>query len=135
MSLGFAMSKIAGTLAVIVITLLLGYFLFVYGQSTMNNQYASVSVQASIFVNPSTGQTYLSYSLQNNGNIEVVIKNIQTGNETINVDIALPPGQTYQNTTAFPIIAQPGSYYTIIFQGVTATGEPFSVTENVLASD
>ena len=137
-------SSILGTVIVLAITIALGALLYAYANGMFSNltQNANVNAQAQIIVNPSTDQAYLQYSLINNGNLQVNITSIEIDNQPIkSVNIVLNPGETYQNitmltTTANPSITfQAGSYYTVIFIGHTATGKPFSIALNVLASE
>ncbi|BFH74422.1 hypothetical protein SJAV_23660 [Sulfurisphaera javensis] len=135
-------SSILGTVIVLAITIALGTLLYAYANGMFGNltQNVNVNAQAEIIVNPSTNQSYLQYSLTNDGNIQVTITEILiNGNSTpLNSgNIILNPGQTYQNVTKIQsgINIQPGSYYTVIFLGKTATGKPFSISLNVLASE
>ena len=137
-------SSILGTVIVLAITIALGGLLYAYSNGMFSNltQNANVNAQAQIIVNPSTGQAYLQYSLTNNGNLQVNITSIDIGNQPIKtVNIVLNPGESYQNVTTLPSTAnsnatfQAGSYYTVIFIGHTATGKPFSIALNVLASE
>lgn len=132
-------SSILGTVIVLVITIALGSLLYAYSNGMFGNltQNVNVNIQAQIITNPSTGQAYLQYSLTNNGNLRVNITSIEIGKQPVqNFNIVLNPGQTYQNITVLPstLGIQPGSYYTVIFAGQTATGKPFLEALNVLAS-
>jgi len=130
-------SSILGTVIVLAITIALGALLYAYTNGMFGNltQNVNVNAQAQLIVNPSTGQAYLQYSLTNDGNIQVDITSIVINGNAMSVNIVLNPGQTYQNVTTLTGTYQPGSYYTVIFEGHTATGKPFSVAENVLASE
>ena len=130
-------SSILGTVIVLAITIALGALLYAYANGMFGNltQNVNVNAQAQLIVNPSTGQAYLQYSLTNNGNIQVNITSIVINGNAMSVNIVLNPGQTYQNVTALVGTYHAGSYYTVIFEGHTATGKPFSVAENVLASE
>ena len=71
-------SSILGTVIVLAITIALGALLYAYANGMFSNltQNVNVGAQAQIIVNPSTGESYLQFSLTNNGNIQVIIYNI-----------------------------------------------------------
>lgn len=129
-------SKVFGTLIIITITLLLGFFLYVYSNNTfVGNSSSSVlpiNTQVGMFINPSTGEGYVTVFLQNNGNSEVKISSIAINNYTMSVGIILPPNSTYQNV--FPTVfgLQPGIYYTVVFHGFYGN-RSIVITQIVLA--
>ena len=67
------LSSILGTVIVLAITIALGGLLYAYSNGMFGNmtQNANVNAQAQLIVNISTNQSYLQFSLQNNGNIQV----------------------------------------------------------------
>lgn len=129
-------SPILATVLLIAITLALGGLLYAYVNGMFNNlaQTVSVNAQAEIIANPSNGESYLQYTLKNDGNIQVTITKIIVENEAMNVNIVLTPGETYQNVTSLNGNYQAGVYYTVIFQGQSATGKPVSIALDVLAN-
>lgn len=130
-------SSILGTVIVLAITITLGALLYAYATGLFSSmtQTVNVNIQANIIVNPTTNQAILSYTLQNNGNIEVNITSIVVNGQTIPVHIVLIPGQTVSNVTALPGSYTIGDYYTVIFEGQTAAHKPFTQALNVLASE
>ena len=133
------LSSIMGTVIVLAITIALGALLYAYANGLFGilTQNVSVTAQAQIIVNPSTGVAYLEYSLTNNGNLRVTVTEISVnGNVVNNTAITLIPGQTYSYVQVLPssLGVQAGEYYTVIFMGLTSTEKPFSITLNVLAS-
>jgi len=131
------LSSILGTVIVLAITIALGGLLYAYSNGMFGNmtQNANVNAQAQLIVNPSTNQAYLQFSLQNNGNLQVQITSITVNGQTLSTSIQLNPGDSYQNVTSLSGTFTPGSYYTVIFSGKTATGKPFSSVQNILASN
>lgn len=134
-----AISSILGTVIVLAITISLGTLLYAYSNGMFGNltQNVNVNAQAQIIVNPSTNQAYLQYSLTNNGNLKVYISSIEIDGVSVKgTIISLNPGETYQNVTPVTNMnIQPGSYYTVIFVGKSATNKTFSIALNVLASE
>lgn len=134
-----AISSILGTVIVLAITIALGTLLYAYSNGMFGNltQNVNVNAQAQIIVNPSTNQAYLQYSLTNNGNLKVYISSIEIDGVSVKgTIISLNPGETYQNVTPVTNMnIQPGSYYTVIFVGKSATNKTFSIALNVLASE
>ena len=130
-------SSILGTVIVIAITVALGALLYAYstGMFSSLTQSNNVEAQAQIIVNPSSGQTYLQYTLQNTGNIEINISTIKVGNVTVPAHILLIPGNTVTNVTTLSGNFTIGSYYTVIFIGQTTSHKPFTQALNVLASE
>jgi len=141
-------SSILGTVIVLAITIALGALLYAYanGMFTSTSQTNSINIQAQIIVNPSANASYLQYSLQNTGSLQVNITSISiqgatagtggsTSGSTISTKIVLAPGDTISNVTALSGTFTVGKYYTIIFSGKTATGKPFSEGLNVLATE
>lgn len=138
-------SSILGTVIVLAITIALGALLYGYANGMFSNmsQNSNVNAQVSLIVNPSTGGAYLQYSLQNNGNIKVTIYSITVngGGNILANNITLLPGDSYQNVstlttgTTTGVSFQPGSYYTVIIYGVTATHKAITIAQNVLASE
>ena len=139
-------SSILGTVIVLAITIALGVLLYGYahGMFSSLSQNADVNAQASLIVNPSTGQAYLQYSISNQGNLKFNITQIliegpglSASGYSISTSITLIPGNSYTNVTALPstVTIQAGSYYTVIFEGYTSTGKPIQIAQNVLASN
>lgn len=131
------LSNILATVLLIAITIALGGLLYAYSNGMFGNltQNVNVNAQAEIIVNPSTGSAYLQYTLTNDGNIQVKVTSITVNGVSISPGITLSPGETYQNVTTLSGTFTPGTYYTVIFQGQTTTGKPFTVALNVLASE
>jgi len=133
---GNVLSKVFGTLIIIAITLLLGFFLYVYSNNTfIENSTSSVlpiNMQVRIFTNPSMGQGYATVFLQNNGNSQIKISSIAINNYTMGVNITLPPNSTYQNVFPTAFSLQPGIYYTVVFHGLYGN-RSIIITQNVLA--
>lgn len=136
--IGRALGAIGGALIIITITLIFGSSLFNYVSGLFVSASANVvvSAQAQIFINPSSGQGYMTFTIKNNGNVEINLTTIQINGQKINENISLSPGDSYQGIIPLPqnLGVQPGAYYTVIFSGKAITGKPFATTINVLAS-
>jgi len=136
--IGRALGAIGGTLIIIAITLIFGSSLFNYVSGLFASASANVvvSAQAQIFVNPTSNQGYMTFTIKNNGNIKITLTTIEINNQKINENISLSPGESYQGIIQLPqsFSIQPGAYYSVVFSGKAADGSPFATTINVLAS-
>lgn len=119
---------------VIVLGLVLGFFLYENGYLYfLNSNQNNVNVEAQIIYNPSTGQAYLGYTIQNNNNIAINITSIYINNYKLNNgSIIVQPGSQYQEIISLPLNIQPGTYYIVIFQGFGISNhKPFTIALNV----
>lgn len=132
---------VISTTMVVVLSLLIGLYLYTNSNTILNNstqQSPELSTQVQIIYNPSAGQSYLILSLKNNGNVPIMITNINIDNCTLNQTIILEPGGTYQNVSLLPstINIQPGISYTVIFKGITlSTHKQFYIITNAISSE
>lgn len=128
--------KMLTVIIIIALTLILGYLIYINVGNMIinNNQQPELSIEAQIIINPSTGQTYLEYSLENNGHVEVEITNILVANSSFVQNIILNPGDVYQNVIMLQNVSiQPGVPVIVSFQGIIVpTDKQFSSQVTVI---
>ena len=123
---------IFSVLVVIIITIFFGQTLYTYIYSFFNQQSGNIYVEAQILYNPSNGQAYLVYTIDNNMNSAINISAIYINDYRLNVSIVVQPYSQYQGTMLLTINVQPGAYYIVIFQGLEiSTHKAFSIALNV----
>jgi len=121
-------------IVIIVLGLVLGYFLYENGYLYfLNSNQNNLNIEAQIIYNPSTGQAYLTYTIQNNGNIAINVTSIYINSYKLNNgSIIVQSNSQYQEVISLPFNIQPGTFYTVIFQGYGITNhKPFTIALNI----